>query len=292
MEQLHLPDNIKVHFAGAEDRHHALIMKEMGISYTLYSAFPFIFKKVYGKKNKQDMSDVPSFLFQNFNHVIQDSGLYSLLFGSFKGKAEKKDVYKWYDALVDWTIGHGQGVTCVEVDAQSIIGVDEVWNLRERMVNDLPDNRIINVWHLEDGQYGLDRLIEFADYIAIGVPELKGLGFFGYVSPLANYIKRKKPQIDIHLLGCTDSNMIRKCRYCCTSSDSSFWIHPIRYGHLLYEKVSFLDTPKIAKMIGVEHWNNICDSYDHEENNRIACASIEKEKRLYEKNAGNQDYKN
>ena len=34
-------------------------------------------------------------------------------------------------------------------------------------------NRIINVFHIEDGQKGLDRLIEYSDYIALSVPELR-----------------------------------------------------------------------------------------------------------------------
>ncbi len=38
------------------------------------------------------------------------------------------------------------------------------WDFRQRMKKDLPNNRIINVFHLEDGMKGLDRMIEFAEY--------------------------------------------------------------------------------------------------------------------------------
>lgn len=290
MENLHLPDNIKVHFAGGENSRTAFTLKEMGVSYVLYSAFKEVHKKVYGKKKNETIDENPLFLNNNFKHVIQDSGLFSLLFGALKGQATKEDIYKWYDALVEYTIEHSQKVTCVEVDAQAIIGVDETWNLRERMRRDLPNNRIINVFHLQDGKDGLDRLIEFSDYIAIGAPELRTFNMFQYVYPLAKYVKEKKPEIDIHLLGCTDSKMINRCSWC-SSCDSSFYLHPVRYGHLMREKVSGLDKEKIIKMIGEDRFKAINNKAEGtEETNLILCASIEKEKRLYEIYAGNQDY--
>ena len=48
--------------------------------------------------------------------------------------------------------------------------------LRENERNTFPNNRIINVFHKEDGKKGLERLIEFSDYIAISVPELRVIG--------------------------------------------------------------------------------------------------------------------
>ena len=55
---------------------------------------------------------------------------------------------------------------------------------------ELPDNRIINVFHIEDGMKGLDRLIEFSDYIAVSVPELRILGKKNHTVKLAHYIKK------------------------------------------------------------------------------------------------------
>ena len=51
--------------------------------------------------------------------------------------------------------------------SQKLLGTDLAWELRKEMRDQLPNNRIINVFHFEDGKYGLDRLIEFAEYIAI-----------------------------------------------------------------------------------------------------------------------------
>ncbi len=288
MENLHLPNNIKVHFAGAKNDRTATLLKQLGVSYVLYSAFKEVYKKVYGKNVKQ-MDEIPEFLHNTFLHTIQDSGLFSLLFGSLKGKANASDIYKWYDALIEYTLEHSQPVTCVEVDAQAIIGIEETWRLRERMKKDLPNNRIINVWHLQDGKDGLDRLIEYSDYIAIGAPELRSFNLFQYVYPIAKYIKEKKSEIDIHLLGCTDSNMIKRCSWC-TSSDSSFYLHPIRYGHLLKQKVAYLDPNKIRALIGEDRYDSMNSVKELTETELILCASIEHEKRLYQKYAGNQDY--
>ena len=39
MSLLHLPDNIKVHFASMESKNHIQIIGEMGVQYALYSAY-------------------------------------------------------------------------------------------------------------------------------------------------------------------------------------------------------------------------------------------------------------
>ena len=49
MKELHLPDNIKVHFAGAEVQNHFEAAKIMGVSYYLYTCFPWVSKMVFGK---------------------------------------------------------------------------------------------------------------------------------------------------------------------------------------------------------------------------------------------------
>jgi hypothetical protein len=98
---------------------------------------------------------------------------------------------------------------------------------------ELPKNRIINVFHKEDGQKGLDKLIEFSDYIAISVPELRSLGQKNHTEKIANYIKNKKPSIDIHLLGCTENKLLKKLNFC-SSADSTSWVSINRYGWFKY----------------------------------------------------------
>ena len=74
-------------------------------------------------------------------------------------------------------------------------------------------------------------MIEYSDYIALSIPELRIIKKKEYVYQLANYIKNKKPEIDIHLLGCTEMKLLRDCNFCSTS-DSTSWLTPVRYGVL------------------------------------------------------------
>nr|DAN75433.1 MAG TPA: hypothetical protein [Caudoviricetes sp.]DAR88766.1 MAG TPA: hypothetical protein [Bacteriophage sp.] len=167
-----------------------------------------------------------------FKHVIQDSGLFTLMFGAAKDKQlTYDDLVDWQDKLIKFTNSNDLQQTCVEVDCQKVLSPEDAWKLRYRMRDKLK-NRQINVFHKEDGRKGLDRLIEFAEYIAISVPELRITNpktFREDTHRLAWYIKNKKPEIDIHLLGCTDLKMLKQNKFC-TSADSTSWLAPLQFG--------------------------------------------------------------
>lgn len=297
MAVLHLPDNIKVHFAGCEVQNQFIAVESLGIRYGLYTAFPFVEKMVFGKTSAPIMpqkwmsnpaKDIPTYINQTMLHTIQDSGLFTLMFGARSGKHDSHTINKWYDGLVEYTHYHGLPVTCVEVDCQKVLGVDAAWEFRERMKKDLPNNRIINVFHIEDGMKGLDRLIEYSDYIAISVPELRFAGRKKYVPQLARYIKNKKPNIDIHLLGCTEIELLRQCNFC-TSSDSTSYLASKRYGFLEGRHHKWLNTEKIIDYIGKEKYDYIMQ-FNKESNTNTLVMHIETLKQKYQKVAGNQDY--
>lgn len=225
--------NLKVHFAGLENESFARVLHEIsGVRYSLFTVFPLIAQQVGIKPLKfGDVTDrSPIYLQNTSRHVIMDSGLFTLMFGAHAGKRDAKFVEAWYQLLVDYVHRIGYQGTAVEVDCQKILGVEAAWKYRRKMKNDLP-NRQINVFHIEDGQKGLDEMIEFSDYIAISVPELRALGKKNHTERLANYIKAKKPSIDIHLLGCTENKLLRSLNFC-TSADSTAWQTVNRYGWL------------------------------------------------------------
>lgn len=298
MEVLKLPDNIKVHFAGAEVQNQFIAVKELGVKYALYTAFPFVERMVFEKpkspiiplnyQNSDPFKLIPLNITSSMKHVIQDSGLFTLMFGSQNGTKGEYFMDKWYDALIEFSQKYSSGATCVEVDCQKVLGVEKAWHFRQRMRNDLPNNRIINVFHLEDGMNGLDRMIEFSDYIAISVPELRFAGKKNYVYQLACYIKNKKPEIDIHLLGCTELELLHKCNFC-TSADSTSYIAGKRFGFIKQRHISSIKTDEIVKLIGKEKYERI-KVYNNETNTNSLCLSIEMLKRDYEKAVGNQDY--
>lgn len=230
--------NIKVHFAGAESLVRSnLITNACKVNYTLFTIYPFLLDSLKIKHGYQNRGVKYNIIsnenYSNTEHCIQDSGLFSLMFGSYKGDKDKKFIEKWYNLLVDTTLlGKFKG-TVVEVDCQKILGTEKAWELREKMKKDLPNNKQINVFHKEDGQRGLDRMIEFSDYIAISVPELRSIGQKNYTEKIANYIKNKKPSIDIHLLGCTENKLLKTLRFC-SSSDSTSWVSFNKYGWFKY----------------------------------------------------------
>lgn len=290
---LHLPENIKVHFAAAEVQNQFEALKTMGVSYYLYTCYPWVSKMVFGNApiRGDECIRIPSYIAENSLHTIQDSGLFTLLFGTMKGKVSREIVWRWYDAMVQFTLNHGQPVSVVEVDCQRLLGVQTAWEFREKLRNDLSNNRIINVFHLEDGAKGLDRLIEYSDYLAISVPEFRLAHKRDYVHRVAAYIKNKKPSIDIHLLGCTEMPIAKQCRFA-TSCDSTSYTYGVRYGKTWYlrEKrhISAFSPEKIREKFG-EKYEEIL-KFNREQRACTFIVEIDYLQRLYESNLGNQDY--
>lgn len=300
MELLHHPDNIKIHYAGAEVMNQFVAVREMGVNYALYTAFPFVERMVFGKDAKspilalKTMTDpkieIPRECAASMKHCIQDSGVFTLMFGARSGNHDETTFDKWYDALVEFTLQHNNGATIVEVDCQKVLGVEKAWEYRERMRNDLPNNRIMNVFHIEDGRKGLDRLIEFSDYLAVSVLELKYAGKKNNAYHVASYIKNRKPSIDIHLLGCTDVEILKQCGSFCTSSDSTTYITGKRFGFVDGgHHVRNIRTADVKALVGEDIYNTI-NQYNNEQNTNFLCYSIEHCKRRYYNAVGNQDY--
>lgn len=227
---------LKVHFAGSDNSMpHYVATKLADVKYRLFTCYPFIAKKKLD--DDFDMREanifVPKIVDKESRHLIMDSGLFTLMFGAEKGKKQTRESLElWQDKTAKFVTQNNLKCTCVEVDCQKVLGVEEAWYFRDRMKKVMPNNRHINVFHLEDGMKGLDRLIEYSDYIAVSVPELrihKGKTYKEDVQKLTYYIKNKKPSIDIHLLGCTEKGLLAKNTFC-TSADSTSWISGNRYG--------------------------------------------------------------
>lgn len=223
-----LGDNIKIHFAGTEDVATFKTINEAGVKYCLYSCYRYIKSSPRGDrfcKNRENLF-MPLEAQKKSKHVIMDSGLYTLMFGADSGRKDEKFIFQWQERMIEFVLDNDLYPTVVECDCQKIIGVNEAWELRTKLRDALPGRRIINVFHYEDGRSGLDKLIEFSDYLAISIPELRII--FGreesskHIINIAKYIKRKKPDIDIHLLGCTDKKILPYVKWC-TSADSTSW---------------------------------------------------------------------
>jgi len=232
--------NLKVHFAGHENLDFAMLHHRVSkVKYSLFSVFGFIAPKFGIKAVRYDKYPdefVIQHLQEGARHTIMDSGLFTLMFGAHAGKRDEDFLTRWQEAIVEFVATTGYKGTIVEVDCQKIFGPEKAWEFRKQLKQICP-NRQINVFHKEDGQKGLDRLIEFANYIAISVPELRITNRKTYkddVVRLSHYIKNKKPAIDIHLLGCTEKGLLQKCSFV-SSTDSTSWLQVNRYGQLTYD---------------------------------------------------------
>lgn len=291
-----LGGNIKVHFAGAEQIDFAMVLKEAGVKYFLWTVLPFI-----GSAFGIDPYPItvkrlspPLALEQIGKHTIMDSGLFTLMFGAHAGKYDKAFVEKWHERLIDFVISNNLKSTVVEVDCQKVLGVQEAWKLRQKMKDMLP-NKQINVLHNEDGRKGLDRLIEFSEYIGISCLELRGRNrplHKEHIYKIASYIKNKKPECDIHLLGCTQKDVLSRCRFC-TSADSTSWQQVNRFGSIMnyatrhIKKEAIEETyPALKKMLYYCHIEPTQKRMTYYGNYYIAAKLC---KAMYEQCAGGQD---
>lgn len=245
--------NVKVHFAGSDNSMpHTVAANLAGVNYSLFTCYPFIKGKrldddfTYG----QDKLFVPRIIQGLRNHIIMDSGLFTLMFGADKGKPQTlESLTLWQDKTAKFIKQNGLTCSVVEIDCQKILGVEQAWYFRNRMRTVMPNNRHINVFHLPDGMKGLDRLIEFSDYIAFSVPELRISRRGTYredLRQLVYYTKNRKPEIDIHLLGCTEKALLQDNKFC-SSADSTSWLSANRYGRIGYKKYHVDDIKKTSR---------------------------------------------
>ncbi|MCC8157481.1 MAG: hypothetical protein LIO54_09435 [Oscillospiraceae bacterium] len=228
--------NIKVHFAGSDgEENFYAALNAADVHYRLYSCYKYIVNKKPDDDFTLPENHVIRAQCRDQTHVIQDSGLFTLMFGAGKGQKQTIETLTvWQDKLIEFVRQNHITASIVEIDCQKVLGVEEAWYFRERMKKLLPESRQINVFHFEDGIKGLDRLIEFSDYIAVSVPEwriVKAASHKHDIRYITHYIKNKKPDIDIHLLGCTDYKIIKENNFCSTC-DSTSWLSGVKYGYV------------------------------------------------------------
>ena len=242
-------NNIKVHFAGSHSNSLDVLsaIYAAGGRYFLLTAYPFIESK------KSDEISPESSLYEfmlPWKHVIVDSGLFTLMFGAKKTAPKTKEfIREWMHRLCKFISVNKIDASVVEVDCQKIISPEFAWDLRKEMRQLLPRQEIINVFHLEDGKDGFERLCEWSDYIAISVPELRiaqPKKYRNTTNALTRLARQIKPDIKIHLLGCTEQSLLKTNRFC-TSADSSSWSSSMRYGTIDKRHVSAMTDEAIEK---------------------------------------------
>ena len=266
---------MKVHFADTHKPFTASkILLDCGAKYALQSFYGI-------KKHKYKLSFSYDLL-NNFNHIIIDSGLFSIMFGcESKNSFTEREALIWFNDYCNWIkTTQFKNASFVECDVQKKLGADLAWELRERMKKEVGHKGcIINVYHLEDGNP--DRLIDHSDYIAVSIPELRFHVSEKERYRITRYISNKaiSKGKKVHLLGCTDKKMMKEFSFC-TSCDSTSWKAGYRFGHLKNETVDQSKMSDIIKAI---------DSKYEKKSEKEAHVSIVLSLLEYKKYAGDQE---
>ena len=172
------------------------------------------------------------FLNKHMEHVIIDSGVYTFLFGAENETKVDFDFFqRWQDDYVHYIETSGlKNAHFVEVDVQKKLGIEPAWELRRALCDRVGKDRIINVVHLEDRDP--TALIEFSDYIAISIPEMKmAIEDSALIEKriMSISILAKQRGKKVHLLGCTDRRSMRMFRTL-DSCDSTTWMRLLKFG--------------------------------------------------------------
>lgn len=165
-----------------------------------------------------------------------DSGLYSV-FGLVK-KDPSMDLkkffsnyapaYKDYINFVMQSIPDKSQSHCffVNLDTDFLLGLDKTREFNDLLLKNCPTGSIVGTYHAADGKKYLDELIEKFDYIAVADTQ-KGKSFenddvaLQYAQSACEYIKNKRPEIKIHVLGRTDELIFKTVGNLADTCDSS-----------------------------------------------------------------------
>lgn len=232
---------MKVHFAGYLPFVKAL--DKAGVNYVLDTFYEL---KQMGMKNRvQHLRKM-----NKKKHAIVDSGLFTLMFGAKAGTPLSEDfIHKWQTEYAHTINVSGFKHSIVECDVQRVLSTEFAWEMRKLFKTQVKNNTIINVYHLPDENP--DKLIDFADYIAVSIPELRKFMSKKQRDKITSYIARKawNKGKRVHLLGCTEKWMMQKYSYC-FSCDSTSWISGGRYNN---HQCEIFDQPMTVKDMANNH---------------------------------------
>lgn len=184
----------------------------------------------YHRVNRWLQLDVSYYRDNNMN-IIMDSWLFTMMFGCWKQvKRTEQDLWNYMEQYIKDMHKMDRYWTIVEMDVHKVLWVDKLQRFRDYFKKNRPLERILFVYHVEEGIEGLKKLARTCPYIALSIPELR-IVYRGKVEEAVNHllwiINKENPSCRVHLLWCTQVNLLkRKWYYSC---DSSSWLMGNRY---------------------------------------------------------------
>ena len=268
---------MKVHFAGHEDMRMAKPLKKAGVNYVLCSFYQI---RTYKDSYRQKFINC----LNSYKHTIIDSGLFTLMFGAKKDTPiSEQFIIEWQDEYSRLINETNYKHSFVECDVQKKISPEFAWEMRRKFKKQCPNNLILNVYHLEDGNP--DKLIDFSDYICVSVPELRFNVSRQELLRITRYISQKAVAKNkkVHLLGCTDLKMMKEFQYC-YSCDSTSWFSGSRFNSFKSKAFEKYKTIDINSLKG----NRIKDFADSSISNNVFYWEAYLKLEEYKKYAGSQ----
>jgi hypothetical protein len=179
----------------------------------------------YVKKNKALLSTI-----HNWKEFILDSGIFTYLNGLDSKNVDWNDYVDKYAEFVR----ENNIRNYVEVDVDTLIGLEGVERLRERLENRV-GWKCIPVWHMNRGY---DKWLEICrdySYVCFGAFITDGLKPSKYMAIKKFLYDAKKENCKVHGLGMTSMSWLRELKF--HSVDSSTWTSGNRYGEVhIFEK--------------------------------------------------------
>ena len=217
---------MKLFLASADDHGHIRLIKSAKHPYYLTSYY--IHRKSFSESWLKWYNET------KHGDWIMDSGLFTMMFGAGKDQTYTEDdllnyTYKYLKDLK--SINYNNYI--VEMDVHKVLGLDSLKRFRKIFKDNYDIDKTIYVWHIEEGEKGFIELCKTYPYIALSIPEfrivLKGKNTIERkVKQLIRLANKINPNIKIHLLGCTQQNLMEQKGY--YSCDSTSWISGGRYG--------------------------------------------------------------
>lgn len=239
---------MKLFLAGADVQEHIEIIS--------ISDHPYFLTSYYSHRKKF----LPKWI-EEYNKLkkgswIMDSGLFTMMFGAGSGKEYKEEdlveyTYKYINDIKEINYNH----YIVEMDVHKIFGLESLKRFRHIFKQKYDIEKTIYVWHIEEGEEGFIKLCKTYPYIAISIPELRIVlkgknNLEKMVKKLILLANKINSNIKIHLLGCTQQNLMEQKGY--YSCDSTSWMSGARYG-----TASFFNGLKLQQLhIRSELWLN------------------------------------
>jgi hypothetical protein len=161
-------------------------------------------------------------LIPRVKNFLLDSGAFTFI----AGKKKKVDWNEYLTRYIDF-INRNDVKLFFELDIDSIVGYENVLNLRERLERET-GKKPIPVWHKSRGKEEFLRMCDQYDYVAIGGIVTKEIKTEEYRFLRWFVEEAHKRGTKIHGLGFTNAKGLRAYKF--DSVDSSSWVYGNKYG--------------------------------------------------------------